>query len=184
MTYNNLWLIERYKKGEKLKFIFFWGHGADDSGMITKSCFSQWWRSPFVVNGLTYNTAEHWMMAEKARLFQDEDTRSRVLAANSPGQVKAFGRSIKAFDANMWDQHKFDIVVQGNIHKFSQHAPLKAFLLDTKERILVEASPVDTIWGIGLAADNAHIENPMKWKGENLLGYALMEVRDTLRKTT
>jgi ribA/ribD-fused uncharacterized protein len=73
-------------------------------------------------------------------------------------------------------------VVEGNLHKFSQDENLKEFLLNTNERILVEASPMDKIWGIGLAADHPNIENPILWKGENLLGFALMEVRDELRK--
>ncbi|MNY61948.1 hypothetical protein D3C86_1986990 [compost metagenome] len=91
------------------------------------------------------------------------------------------GRLVKNFNAVIWDQHKFEIVVNGNLHKFSQHDAMKTFLINTKERVLVEASPVDNIWGIGMAADHEHIENPLKWRGENLLGYALMEVRDKLK---
>ena len=120
------------------------------------------------------------MMAEKARLCKDEATLEKILAAKSPAQAKALGRTITGFDSTLWDTHKSDIVTTGNLHKFSQHEALRGFLLSTGNRVLVEASPVDRVWGIGLAGNDAHIGNPLKWKGENRLGYALMEVRDLL----
>lgn len=178
--YNRDWLIKKYQQKERTKFLFFWGHQPSKDGSITASCFSQWWRSPFVVNGLRYATAEHWMMAKKAELFQDEEIAARILDAKSPAEVKKLGRLVKRFDAAHWDKHKYSIVMEGNYHKFTQDASLKAFLLGTKERVLVEASPVDPIWGIGLAADDDKAENPLLWRGENLLGFALMEVRDKL----
>lgn len=181
MKYNINWLIEKYQKKEKIKYVFFWGHQPSKDGSITASCFSQWWHAPFKDNNATYFTAEHWMMAEKARLFNDEITRSKILQTASPAAVKKSGRGIQHFDAAVWDAHKYNIVVQGNLHKFSQNNELKSFLLNTGERVLVEASPVDTIWGIGLAADYDAVHNPLLWKGENLLGFALMEVRDQLR---
>ena len=102
------------------------------------------------------------------------------MAAAPPGAAKAIGREVRNFDQQVWERHRFDIVVEGNLGKFGQHEALKEFLLGTSDRILVEASPVDRIWGIGLAADNADAENPNLWKGLNLLGFALMEVRNRL----
>ena len=88
-----------------------------------------------------------------------------------------------AYDSKdeVWNAHRFDIVCRANFAKFSQHADLKAFLLQTGNRILVEASPVDSIWGIGLAQDDPHAENPLQWQGLNLLGFALMKVRDQMQ---
>lgn len=181
MNYTNEWLIEKFQAKEKIKYLFFWGHQPSKDGSITQSCFSQWWMAKFEVNGHNFPSAEHFMMAEKARLFNDEEIFSRVLKAKSPAEAKKLGRLVKNFDAKLWDEKKFEIVIEGNFHKFSQHSELKEFLINTKERVLVEASPVDKIWGIGLAADNSNIENPLLWKGENLLGYALMVVRDKLK---
>jgi len=180
MKYNNSWVIQKYQAEEKLKFLFFWGHTPPKNGVITKSCFSQWYESTFVVDGIEYQTAEHWMMAEKARLFKDEEILGEILKSTSPGAAKALGRQVRSFNVEKWQGHCYDIVKQGNIHKFSQNEDLKTFLLNTKNRILVEASPRDAIWGIGLAQDAANIENPATWRGTNLLGYALMEARDEL----
>jgi len=162
------------------KYIFFWGHRSRADGKITKACFSQWWPSTFTVGGEQYFSAEHWMMAEKARLFGDEEIRQKILKVSKPGAAKALGRQVKNFDHSLWNSSKFDIVVHGNVHKFSQNTELGNFLLGTGNRILVEASPVDPIWGIGLSADDINVSEPSQWKGENLLGFALMVARDAL----
>ncbi|MGI4872340.1 MAG: NADAR family protein [Janthinobacterium lividum] len=180
MHYSLPWLLAETNQQQRLKYLLFWGHKASPDGAVTKSCFSQWWPAAFTVAGDTYATAEHWMMAEKARLFHDTDVLAQILAAKSPAEAKKLGRKIRGFDAAAWDAQKSEIVRTGNLHKFSQHPDLAAFLLATGERVLVEASPVDAIWGIGLAADHADAENPASWRGENLLGFALMEVRDEL----
>jgi hypothetical protein len=180
MFYNNTWLIKRIDAGDRVKFLFFWGHQPARDGTVGRNCFSQWWPAPFDADGITYPTAEHWMMAKKARLFGDRETEDKILQANTPAEAKKFGRLVKNFDLDVWDRHKFEIVVQGNFHKFSSHPELKKFLTGTQDRVLAEASPVDIVWGIGLAADHTDIENPLKWRGENLLGYALMQVRDQL----
>ena len=106
--------------------------------------------------------------------------RDRILSTKKPGAAKALGRQILDFDAEVWDENKYDIVVKGNFHKFSQNPKLKQFLIGTGKRVLVEASPVDKIWGIGLAQDDKHSSNPLMWKGQNLLGFALMSTRDLL----
>lgn len=120
-------------------------------------------------------------MAEKAKLFDDHEAYEKVFLNPKPGAAKAVGREVKNFDGVIWDAHKIDIVIRGNLHKFSQSESLKSFLLSTHERVLVEASPVDKIWGVGLAYDDRDVQNPNLWKGENLLGFALMEVRDLLK---
>ncbi|BAV05613.1 hypothetical protein SAMN05421788_108242 [Filimonas lacunae] len=181
MKYGNDWLKEKYNKEEALKYLFFWGHAPSKDGSVTKSCFSQWWNAPFEVEGVTYKTAEHWMMAEKARVFGDTEMREKAIQAATPHQAKKVGRMVRDFNPVTWNEEKFGIVVAGNMYKYSQHPALKTFLLNTEDRILVEASPMDKIWGIGLAAGKEGIENPYTWKGENLLGYALMEVRDRLK---
>lgn len=163
-----------------MKYVFFWGHQLPPSG-ISKSCFSQWYDSPFEVDTRHFLTAEHYMMYRKALLFNDVGAAERVLNATNPGHAKAIGREVQNFDQSIWDQHRFDIVVDGNTAKFSANPELKAFLLGTGDRILVEASPIDPIWGIGMAEDDPQCDNPNFWKGLNLLGFALMEVREQLR---
>lgn len=180
MKYNLQNIKERFQKKEKIKFLFFWGHTAKDT--VTKSCFSQWFPGNFEENGTIYKTAEHYMMARKARLFNDPETEEEILKANTPNQAKALGRKVKNFDPKQWDKHKFEIVTWGNLLKFSQNQKFKDFLLSTGDKILVEASPYDKIWGIGMLETDSRAENPLLWSGENLLGFALMEVRDQLRK--
>jgi len=181
MNYSIAWLLDALTQNQRVKYLFFWGHQPSKSGDITKSCFSQWWLADFVVEGVKYRSAEHWMMAEKARLFADDAALNRVLQAKSPAEAKKVGREVRGFAPDVWDDHKYQIVRTGSYHKFGQHKPLADFLLATNDRILVEASPVDPVWGIGLAADSADAEHPANWCGLNLLGFALMEVRDQLR---
>ena len=121
------------------------------------------------------------MMVRKARLFGDEPSANLILNTATPNEAKALGRKIQGFSEDLWLAHREEIVFTGNLAKFSQHSSLKQFLLDTGETILVEASPTDTIWGVGLAQDNPLICDPSSWKGLNLLGFALMKVRDCLR---
>jgi hypothetical protein len=181
MKYNLDWLLKQFEEQPKIKFLHFWGHQPARDGQITQSCLSQWWQSAFVIGGVTYRTAEHWMMAEKARLFENSTLRERIIACTSPGEAKALGRMVENFDEGVWTAHRQAIVLEGSIQKFSQDAGLRTFLLNTGDRILVEASPVDPIWGIGLAADDPRATDPTRWKGTNLLGFALMEARDLLR---
>lgn len=178
MKYCKEWLFLQTEP----EYIFFWGHRPSKDGTITKSCMSQWWDHPFTVSGITYPTAEHWMMAKKAAMFGDMDIFNRILSVKDPGDVKALGRAVKGFNDSIWQQNCYRIVVEGNLHKFSSDENLKDYLIGTGEKVLVEASPVDKIWGIGMAADDKDIMDPTEWRGENLLGYALMEVREELNK--
>jgi len=120
------------------------------------------------------------MMHRKAVLFDDEKTAVDVLNSPNPGAAKALGRAVRGFDQQVWDNHRRGIVLAGNLAKFAQSAALRDFLIATGKRVIVEASPVDRIWGVGLAADHEHIENPLEWRGLNLLGFALMDVRAQL----
>jgi ribA/ribD-fused uncharacterized protein len=113
-------------------------------------------------------------------LFGDDVMAERVLAAPHPHAAKALGGRVARFDQRTWDEHRFDIVVAGNLAKFGQHADLRAFLIGTGRRVLVEASPVDRIWGIGLTRDDPAASDPAQWQGLNLLEFALMQVRDAL----
>jgi ribA/ribD-fused uncharacterized protein len=164
------------------EYLFFWGHQPSKDGSIIKTCMSQWWPSDITEAGKTYKTAEHYMMAGKAKLFNDMDVFEKILSKHSPKDVKDLGRQIKNFDADLWNKEKYTIVKKGNYLKFSQNQQLKNFLIQTKNKIIVEASPVDAIWGIGLAEESDDAKKPSQWKGENLLGFALMEVRDELNK--
>ncbi|CAM5707336.1 hypothetical protein GCM10010266_56920 [Streptomyces griseomycini] len=174
-------LVEALRAGERVKYLHFWGHRPLPDGRIGASCLSQWWPSPFTVDGVRYATAEHWMMAAKARLFADAEAERRVLAADHPSQAKKAGRLVRGFDEATWSRERFRIVVEGSVHKFAAHPDLRDFLLNTGERVLVEASPVDRVWGIGLAANDAGAADPERWRGPNLLGFALMEARARLR---
>ena len=174
------WLQSLFANNEPIKYLYFWGHQPSRDGRVGAECFSQWFERPFVVEVLTYPTAEHWMMVEKARLFGDDEILQAILAAPSPGEAKALGRQVRNFDQETWEAERVNIVKAGNLHKFGQHEDLKAFLLASHQRMLVEASPQDQIWGIGLSKDDPAAQNPYQWRGLNLLGFALMEVRDEM----
>lgn len=174
-------LVSAVRAGARIKYLHFWGHRPRPDGRIGSSCLSQWWPSPFVVDGVGYATAEHWMMAEKARLFGDAEAERRALAAGSPAQAKKVGRLVRGFDEDVWARERFRIVVEGSVRKFASDDGLRAFLLGTGARVLVEASPLDRVWGIGLAADDEAATDPQRWRGPNLLGFALMEARERLR---
>ncbi|WP_078859710.1 NADAR family protein [Streptomyces rubellomurinus] len=166
--------------GERPKWVMFWGHTERKGGGTRQECLSQWWPGDFTVDGTTYASAEHWMMAGKARMFDDHDTAERILAARTPAEAKKLGRLVRGFDDAVWEAGRFELVVEGNVAKFGQDEELLTYLLGTGSRVLVEASPLDRIWGIGLAADDIRAQQPDEWRGLNLLGFALMEARARL----
>ncbi|WP_090936153.1 NADAR family protein [Nonomuraea jiangxiensis] len=172
--------IAAEKAGQRLKYLYFWGHQPPRAGGVGPGCLSQWWPVTFEADGHTFASAEHYMMAHKAWLFGDEECAGEILAAGHPGEAKKLGRVVRGFDEAVWQARRFDIVVRGSLAKFGQHAELAEFLLGTSNRVLVEASPVDRVWGIGLAADDERAASPVTWRGLNLLGFALMAARDTL----
>lgn len=183
MKYSINSLQEEFAKGKKDKCLFFWGHQLSADGSITKSCLSQWWKSDFCDGIDNYCCMEQYMMAEKARLFKDDEILEQILKSNNPKQIKELGRKIKNFNEDVWKRIRYSIILNGNFAKFLQNEELMEFLLQTKNKVLVEASPYDRIWGIGMSVDNKNINNPLLWKGQNLLGFALMEVRDELIRT-
>ena len=153
------------------RFVLFWGGWP-----------SQWHPASFTLDGIQYNCCEQYMMAEKARVFRDDDALAHILACTNPRDQKAAGRKVKGFDAQVWDSVCRGIVYTGNLARFSQDPSLKSQLLDTGDRTIVEASQVDCIWGIGLAQDDPRSLDPALWRGKNWLGIALMQVRDTLAR--
>lgn len=173
-------LITALAAGSRAKYLPFWGHRQSPDGRLGPSCLSQWWPSRFAAEGEVFRSAEHYMMLRKALLFQDQARADSILSARSPAQAKAIGRQVVGFDEVVWVKHGWDIVVSASESKFGSDPSLRKFLLGTGRRVLVEASPVDRIWGIGLAADSEFAEVPQRWRGQNLLGFALMEARKRL----
>ncbi|MFC7617116.1 NADAR family protein [Actinokineospora soli] len=163
------------------EYLFFWGHRPEPDGRVGKGCLSQWWPVDFEADGHPFASAEHYMMWRKATLFGDAGIAGQVLAAASPAAAKDLGRRVRGFDHARWEAERYGIVVAGNLAKFGQHDDLRRFLLSTGDRVLVEASPVDPVWGIGLAADDPRARDRATWRGLNLLGFALTEVRERLR---
>lgn len=160
------------QRGESLTFYFFW-----------KGPFSQWARTPFSIGGFTYPTAEHYMMVNKARCFGDFQAERLIFSTESPKDAKAYGRQVKNYDDIRWAAVRQQAVITGNLAKFMQNHKECRALLDTKNAILVEASPRDTIWGIGLEESHPDAVDPLRWPGQNLLGFALMEVRRLLQES-
>lgn len=173
-------LVRAVAGGARPRFLFFWGHQPARSGVIDAACLSQWWPARFEAEGARFGSAEHYMMWRKARLFGDERRAAEVLAARSPAQAKAIGRQVAGFDEAGWEAERWGIVVDASVAKFASDPALRDYLAATRRRVLVEASPVDRIWGIGLAADAARATSPAQWRGLNLLGFALMEARERL----
>jgi conserved hypothetical protein, ribA/ribD-fused len=169
------------RQGRKFDYLFFWGHTPPDDGSADKSCLSQWRMSPFVVDGTSYSCAEQYMMAEKARLFGDLEMLDAILRAEHPKEMKAYGRAVRNFDKEIWDGQSYEIVKRGSLAKFSQNPEFGEYLKSTGNRILVEASPRDRVWGIGMGQSNPDANDPLKWRGRNRLGFALTEARDELR---
>ena len=169
-------LTGEVSNGAEKAYVLFWGH----KGTSIVRCFSQWYPAVFAVHGETYKTAEQFMMAEKARLFGDAEVLQQIMHSETPREAKALGRRIRDFREEIWRQHRTDIVVNGTLAKFRQNEDMLQALLSTGTSVIVEASPSDQVWGIGMGAKHPHAKCPDKWKGENLLGFCLMCARDIL----
>ena len=156
--------------------VFFW-HEYGENGI-----FSNWYQRSFIVDDVEYLHVEQYMMAQKALLFHDEEIYRRIMETSSPSKCKALGKEVRGFDSEIWNAHKFEIVRTAVYAKFEQHPDLLEMLLVTGDAVMAEASPKDHIWGIGLGAEEAMKRDPAAWPGENLLGKALMAVREELRK--
>lgn len=173
-------LIAHLAGGNTVDFLFFWGHTPKKAGVVDASCLSQWFPAPFTIDGVRYATAEHYMMAEKARLFDDAEMLAEILRAETPAAAKKLGRSVRNYEAAAWERARVDAVVRGNVAKFEQTPEFGTFLRQTGDRVLVEAAPRDAIWGIGMGASNPNARAPERWRGQNLLGFALMTVRSEI----
>ncbi|WP_297907403.1 NADAR family protein [uncultured Parabacteroides sp.] len=180
MRYNINELLHEKKVWQRSDFVFFWGHSDRAKGQA-KACLSQWYPCSFIVDEQYYNCMEQYMMAEKARVFGDEEVYDMILREYNPMNLKKMGRKVKNYNDDIWKSKRYDIVVKGNMAKFSQNTKMNLFLEETVNKVIAEASPKDMVWGIGLEEMHEDAIKPGKWPGENLLGFALMEVRDTLR---
>lgn len=156
------------------KYTFFWKN---------KSPFSQWHPVGFELNGYFFHTAEHWMMYRKAMLFGDIEKAKEILETKSPADVKKKGREVARFSKELWEANCKDIVYKGNYAKFMQNPEIFKVLMDTGDTILVEASPYDAIWGIGLDEETARKTPPEQWPGKNWLGEVLTKLRIDLKHT-
>ena len=146
----------------------------------TVSPFSQWHKSSYTLGGYSYSTAEQGMMHGKALLFGDNEVATQILQATSPRKIKTLGRKVKGFDNKEWGNRREEIVYRNNMAKFTQNEHLLKALMETEGKLLVEASPSDTIWGIGLNEKDARQVPESQWKGLNLLGKILTQVRDDI----
>lgn len=171
---------QRYQLGDtsKLDYLFFWKPNPKN----IENCLGQWQPSPFSIDINEFENAEQYMILGKAEIFEDHAIGKQILENGNPHTVKALGRKVSNFKQDVWDRAKYSIVLNGNYHKFAQNNDMRDYLFSTGDKVLVEASPFDKIWGIGLKASDTKAANPATWRGQNLLGFALMEVRDELRR--
>lgn len=164
-------MIKREGSNIMEKFTFFWR---------TQSPFSQWHPARFIVDGIEFNCAEQYMMYMKAKLFNDEEIAQKILDTELPSQQKALGRKVKHFDQEKWESNCKKFVYDGNYAKFTQNEELKKVLINTNGTTLVEASPTDCIWGVGLSEDDPRIQDRSTWRGKNWLGEVLTQLREDL----
>lgn len=146
---------------------------------------SNWADTPFMDTntGIPYNCSEQFMMHKKALLFNDRDTGMKILKSKSPGEQKGLGRLVKNFNKETWDIHARQIVYLGCYYKFTQNEDAYKYLMETKGYYLVEASPYDTVWGVGLGGYDETIHDPKNWQGTNWLGQVLTVLREDLIET-
>lgn len=155
----------------KEDFVLFWG-----------GTYSQWCPSPFKIDGIEYNCCEQYMMAKKALVFNDHEAYEQIMSTKSPRDQKAIGRRVKNFDASVWSPISREVVYQANYAKFTQNPKMREELMATGEMEIVEASPEDKIWGIGLHETDPRAWDKSTWQGTNWLGEAIMQVRKKLKE--
>ena len=171
------------------KYIFFFGYEGESPWVCLQQWFPCVFKAPLgniadketIASDLhEFGTTEQYMMYRKAVLMGDHEIAKEILEAPHPSTAKALGRKVKNFDGELWKKNADQVVEDGNYYKFSQNEDVKAVLLDSGDRELIEASPDDKIWGIGFNSDEAEGKES-EW-GNNGLGKALMRVRERLRK--
>ena len=151
------------------KFVFFFG-----------SYMSQWALRDIVIEKVTYNCCEQFMMACKAVLFKDVRMWNKIMGAKDPAMQKKYGRMVENFDEKKWNKVARDIVYKANYAKFTQHEDLKEKLIATGDKTIVEASPCEAVWGVRLRATDKRILDPKNWQGTNWLGLVIMKVSDNI----
>lgn len=172
--------LKKRCREEDFQYCYFWKCSEEPGGALGPGCFSQWWPAPFKIGDTEYPTAEHFMMYSKASLFGDDEIAQQIMSTDSCREVKALGRKVRGFDSELWREHRFAVVLRANLAKFSQNEELKNYIFSVGDVIIAEASPTDTIWGIGLTEEEAKKVTPNEWQGMNLLGFALMRTRSLL----
>lgn len=141
---------------------------------------SNWYLSDFTIDDHTFCSMEQYMMYQKAILFQDTKIAEQILQTNNQGKIKMLGRSIHNYDEIIWNGMRQIIVYKGLLAKFQQNEDLRQKLCNTGDAILAECAVQDRIWGIGLSMQDENRFHMTKWRGQNLLGFALMQVRNDL----
>lgn len=150
------------------KHVLFWG-----------TIFSNWATARFIVDGNEFRTSEQYFMYMKAKTFNDEDTAQEILQkGRDPKEAKKLGRKVKNYDDTVWNKKRYDIMFNAIKYKFDANPKMKKELMSYGDRIFVEASPYDIVWGIGIHEDDIDADDETKWKGTNLLGKALTELRE------
>jgi hypothetical protein len=161
------------EKNDKKSYVYFWSVNDKEY-----SCFSQWYPCKFEEDSIWFNCSEQYMMANKALLFGDNDIYDKIMKTSSPKIMKSLGKKVKNFNPKIWNKEKYDIVLCGNMLKFGYDIEMLEILRNTGNSIIAEASPYDNIWGIGMKKQKDLTEKD--WKGTNLLGKILMEVRESI----
>jgi len=174
------WLLQKFYNGDELEYLYFLDPAKQDNSDYDTSYFSQRFNSSFEVDDKLFNSIEHWIMYQKAILFEDYSIGNKIINSENIIEARSFERLIRGFDEIVWKRERFRIVFEGNIHKFNQSRNLGELLLKTQNKILVEANPNDKIWGVGMSVEHSDIDNISLWEGQNLYGFILMDVRDFL----
>ena len=146
----------------------------------SRSRLSNFYICAFVIGDIRYNCSEQYYMAEKARYFGDEEMEKKILVSKKPHVHKAYGRKVRGFTEKAWKKRREGAMLEALRAKFTQDAYLREYLINTGDKILCEASPHDLVWGVGLRCNDPDVKDPKKWRGKNLLGKLLMQVRSEL----
>lgn len=183
LTYCRRWLKLEYQANRKHKLLFF-NNNQSSKKELTKACLSQRYQYTFYGHDHEFTSAEHYMMFCKAELFGDYEASEKILKAKGIEEIFQLGRNVQGFKQDIWDKFKYNMVLNNNWLKFEPNPELLSFLLSTGETVLVNACKDDVIWGIGLTASDPDAKDPMKWRGYNLLGFALTQIREHIKWVT
>ena len=160
--------------------IGFFGH-TNTTGKVNQTCFSNFYPAQFVYKGYNFPTSEHALMASKAMVFWDTVRFQMIVKSDTPSSAKQYGRKVEGYTDSIWAACRYQIMTDILIEKFTQNDLMCEYLLSTGEEILVETSPYDKVWGIGMGQENRAWVDQKLWKGQNLLGFALMDTRRALQ---